>query len=79
MGNVSKKTKNIVAAGSGSESASMIKAIVRADTNNRDGNYTDASVSSRIALQNSEDFQRNQNAEHRNVIQNSQSTQNQFV
>ena len=79
MGNVSKKTKNIVAAGSGSESASMIKAIVRADTNNRDGNYTDASVSSRIALQNSEDFQRNQNAEHRHVIQNSQSTQNQFV
>ena len=79
MGSVSKKTKNIVAAGSGSESASMIKAIVRADTNNRDGNYTDASVSSRIALQNSEDFQRNQNAEHRHVIQNSQSTQNQFV
>ena len=56
MGVVTKKAKNIMAsAGSGSESASMIKAIVRADTNTRDGNFTDASVSSRVALQNSED------------------------
>ena len=51
MGAATKKAKNIMAAaGSGSESASMIKAIVRADTNTRDGNFTDASVSSRVAL-----------------------------
>ena len=51
MGTATKKAKNIMAAaGSGSESASMIKTIVRADTNTRDGNFTDASVSSRVAL-----------------------------
>ena len=80
MGGVSKKTKNIMAAaGSGSESASMIKAIVRADTSNRDGNFTDASVSSRVVQQNSEDLQRNPNTEHRNVISSVQSAQNPMV
>ena len=69
----------MAAAGSGSESASMIKAIVRADTNTRDGTFTDASVSSRVALQNSEDQQRNPNVEHRTVIQNQQSTLNQLI